>query len=208
MGGGGRGRRRRKSGGQRRGRSRFARGLRARTRFWMPTRKRAREEEEAARGGETARARTRHRARRVRVSRVLLFSARSPRASACDALRPTRPRACGDGRNAADAGRFNGQRQSRIAFELSSFDAGLVPPDPADATEENFQAPEVDFRLGAAAESSRRASARRAHRLSHLGPSRVRKRRASTRAPSSGPSALPRRPASVRERAPSRWLAR
>ena len=156
----------------------------------------------------TARARTRHRARRVRVSRVLLFSARSPRASACDALRPTRPRACGDGRNAADAGRFNGQRQSRIAFELSSFDAGLVPPDPADATEENFQAPEVDFRLGAAAESSRRASARRAHRLSHLGPSRVRKRRASTRAPSSGPSALPRRPASVRERAPSRWLAR
>jgi hypothetical protein len=53
-------------------------------RFWMPTRKRAREEEEAARGGETARERTRHRARRVRVSRVLLFSAKSPRASACD----------------------------------------------------------------------------------------------------------------------------
>ena len=153
----------------------------------------------------TARARTRHRARRVRVSRVLLFSARSPRASACDRCgRRVRARAEMDGtRLTPVVSTDNGKAES-----LLSFRRGLVPPDPADATEENFQAPEVDFRLGAAAESSRRASAPRAHRLSHLGPSRVRKRRASTRAPSSGPSALPRRPASVRERAPSRWLAR
>jgi hypothetical protein len=205
MGGGGRGRRRRKSGDQRRGRSRFAAAFERGNDFGCRRgngRARRRKPREAAR-------RPVHAPVIARVVFESRASFSSPRG------RPGRLRVTRCGRRVRARAEMDGTRLTPVvstdngkAESLLSFRRGLVPPDPADATEENFQAPEVDFRLGAAAESSRRASARRAHRLSHLGPSRVRKRRASTRAPSSGPSALPRRPASVRERAPSRWLAR
>ena len=174
----------------------------------MPTRKRAREEEEGharRRDGESRR--TRHRARRV-SERVLLFSARSPRASACDALQPTRSRARGDGGTRLTPGISSSTAQRLRRGMAASEKKFRQIPHWRRAKPEERKAPGSRPPSRRRRSSSRRASAPDAHLLAHLGRSRVRKRRASTRAPSSGPSVLPRRPASLPQRAPSRWLAR